>query len=172
MSWIRNLTGLWIMFAVITAVGVLLNSFAWLMDRILALPPLPPAPLNAYLFVAALSMVIGLFWLLWAYSYLRFVGRGSPIELLGLGLYPTEQLVTTGPYAYTRNPMFLGLLFLLLAVGLLNGSITALVLLPIVTLAGLEYIRVYEEPVLAERFGEEYRLYRRSSPALIPRLRR
>jgi protein-S-isoprenylcysteine O-methyltransferase Ste14 len=100
------------------------------------------------------------------------VGLGSPVEIFRFVLLPTQQLVTRGPYAYTRNPMFLGVLFLLLAIALHGMSITALALLPILLLVGLEYIRVYEEPALRERFGEEYRQYRRSVPALIPRFRR
>ena len=119
MSWIRRLISLLIVVVAAIVIPAVYYAFAWLTDRILALPPLPPAPLNGYLFLSALSVLVGLFWIFWAYSYILFVGRGSPVEVLWLALLPTEQLVTTGPYAYTRNPMFLGLLFMLLATDVL-----------------------------------------------------
>ncbi len=168
MSLIRKLAGLGALLVVIIGIPAFYYAFSWLTDRILALAPLPEAPLDAYLFLSALSVAVGLFWVFWAWSYLHFVGRGSPIEMI----LPTEQLVTTGPYAYTRNPMLLGLLFLLLATALYWRSVTALVLLPGAALAALEYIRANEEPILRERFGREYSQYRRVVPALIPRRRR
>lgn len=168
MSWIRKLIGLWALLVIVVAIPAVYHAVSWLIDGIFALSPLPQAPLNAYLFVSAFCVAVGLFWVFWAYSYLNFVGRGSSIEMI----LPTERLVTTGPYAYTRNPMLLGLLFLLLAIALYGRSIAGLVLLPAAALAALEYIRANEEPILRERFGREYSLYRRSVPALIPRFRR
>ncbi len=172
MAQVRKLIGLLLVMAAIIGVPVAYHVFSSATDRILAFSSLPSPPLDVYPFLAAFFMVIGLFWVFWAYSYLHFVGLGSPVEVFRVALHPTELLVTTGPYAYTRNPMFLGLLFVLLAVALYGKSITGLALLPIIAIAGLEYLRVYEEPVLKERFGQEYSSYRKSVPALFPRNRR
>lgn len=172
MAGVRKLIGLIVVIAVLIGVPVAYFVVSSAIDRILALSPLPSPPLDIYPFLAAFFLVIGLFWVFWAYSYLHFVGLGAPVEIFRVALLPTELLVTTGPYAYTRNPMFLGLLFVMLAVALYGMSISGLMMLPIIAIAGLEYLRAYEEPVLKKRFGQEYSSYRRSVPALIPGIRR
>lgn len=172
MSQTRKTVGLFLVLAFIIGVPLAYYAFCSVIDGLLKLPPLSAALLNVYPFLTAFSVVVGLFWIFWAYSYLHFVGLGSPVEAFQVALHPTQQLVTTGPYAYSRNPMFLGVLFLLLAVALNGRSVTGLLLLPIILLVGLEYIRAYEEPALRKRFGDEYKQYRRSVPALIPRFRR
>jgi len=68
-------------------------------------------------------------------------------------------LVTGGIYRFTRNPMYLGLTAVLAGVGLLLGSIGALVPLPLfVIVIHYGYIRA-EERFLAEIFGGQYTHY-------------
>ena len=170
MSRKRKFIGFWIvliMFGAVFPGAFYLMSF--LLDAVLGLPRFVSQP--AGVFLAAFCVATGLFWITWAYSYLHFVGRGSPIEAFGLALYPTQTLVTTGPYAYTRNPMLVGLIFLLLAIAFYRGSISGLALIPIIAVAAVLYIKAFEEPGLARRFGEEYVEYRRKVPMLIPSLR-
>lgn len=124
----------------------------------------------AGVFLGAACIIIGLFWITWAYSYLHFVGQGIPLELFGYALHPTRILVTTGPYAYTRNPMLLGESFLLLAVALLQPSLSGLLLIPIIALLLLGYLKLFEEPALGKRFGGDYEEYRRNVPLVFPRL--
>jgi protein-S-isoprenylcysteine O-methyltransferase Ste14 len=119
----------------------------------------------------AFFLTIGIFWVLWAYSYIHYVGRGSPIEAFGVALLPTEQLVTTGPYAYTRNPMLLGYLFVLLGISLYANTISGLILLPVVGIFAVIYIALFEEKTLMRRFPGSYRVYRSHVPMLFPRLR-
>ncbi len=73
----------------------------------------------------------------------------------------TSALVTTGVYAWTRNPMYLGLWLLLVGwavrLGALSAFIVALLFIPLI---GYVQIRA-EERALARRFGEEYERYRR-----------
>ena len=171
MSRLRKFIGFWI---VLIAFGGIFPSVFYLLSRwldgALALPKFASEPMGV--FAAAFSATVGLFWVLWAYSYLHFVGRGSPIEAFGVALYPTQRLVATGPYAYTRNPMVLGLLFILLAIASYAGSVAGLALVPILAVLAVAYLRIFEEPGLARRFGEEYTEYRKSVPALIPKLKR
>ncbi|MCE5314926.1 MAG: isoprenylcysteine carboxylmethyltransferase family protein [Armatimonadota bacterium] len=122
------------------------------------------------LILAAFSFLVGVFWASWAYTYLFFVGKGLPLEAFGTALHATEVLVTTGPYAYTRNPMLIGLLFLLLGVGLLQRSISGLAMLPIVVAIMIPYLKIFEEKALSKRFGQDYDVYRSNVPLLIPRL--
>lgn len=137
-------------------------------DRWLALPRLIGEPWSSVL--AASSGLVGVFWILWAWSYLLFVGKGLPLEVFGWALHPTRVLVTTGPYAYTRNPIVLGVLFLMLGVAFVRGSISGFVLVPVAAFGSWLYLLLFEEKGLAARFGEQYERYRACVPLLLPRL--
>jgi protein-S-isoprenylcysteine O-methyltransferase Ste14 len=113
---------------------------------------------------------LGLFWILWSYSYLVFVGSGSPVEAFGLALHPTQTLVTAGPYAYLRNPMVFGFLFILLGTAFLADSVCGLVLTPICWLLAALYLKAFEEKGLVRRFGAAFEHYRAKVPLLLPRL--
>lgn len=80
------------------------------------------------------------------------------------------ELVTRGPYRYTRNPIYLGNFFL--GAGflmVLSGTLLWLWLLYIV-LFWLEYTLIVqaEEAYLEQQFGEVYRKYRRETPRFVP----
>ena len=166
MSRIRKVVGFWVIVLVYITVPLAFAVFSRGLDGIFGFPALMPEQIN--LFLAAIALLVGIFWVSWAYSYLHFVGRGSPLEVFGVALYPTQNLVATGPYAYTRNPMVLGLLTLLLGIAFLMNSISAVVLIPILALIAVIYIKIYEEPGLVRRFGEDYVEYRKVTPVLIP----
>ena len=68
-------------------------------------------------------------------------------------------VVTSGPFAFTRNPMYLGMVACLVGWAVILGSVT-----PVVVIAGFFALIHYrfvlrEEPFMAERFGEAYRAY-------------
>ncbi len=122
----------------------------------------------AAVFGAAPMALIGLFFITWAYGYLLFIGRGSPVELFGAALLPTRNLVTCGPYAYTRNPMLLGAFFLMLSVTFYTRTLSGLILTPILTSLAAIYIKTFEEPLLEKRFGDAYKKYRSTVPMIFP----
>lgn len=166
MSRIRKFVGFWVILLVYVTIPLAFAVVSSSLDGILGFRPFLPEQVN--LFLAAIALLVGLFWVSWAYSYLHYVGKGSPVEVFGVALYPTQFLVATGPYAYTRNPMVLGLLTLLLGIAFLMNSVSALILIPILAVVAVVYIRIYEEPGLVRRFGEDYVRYRHTTPALIP----
>ncbi|MBZ5622736.1 MAG: isoprenylcysteine carboxylmethyltransferase family protein [Acidobacteriia bacterium] len=103
---------------------------------------------------------------------------GLPISVLGLGLRAwaagslakNRQLATGGPYAYTRNPLYVGTLLVAtglviacrsLWLGVLFAAVFLLVYLPVIQL---------EEQHLRRLFPE-YAAYAAQVPALFPRLR-
>jgi protein-S-isoprenylcysteine O-methyltransferase Ste14 len=75
---------------------------------------------------------------------------------------PQETLLTSGPYRYSRNPLYLGgNVFIFLGAGLLLGSPAALA----ITAIHLPFIDLFirrEERQLEQRFGDEWARYRRS----------
>lgn len=74
---------------------------------------------------------------------------------------PSSALVTDGVFRYTRNPMYLGLVTMLLGIVIALGALSPLVL--VVAMAALLHFRFIlpEEELMREQFGEAYAAYRR-----------
>ncbi|WP_396589626.1 methyltransferase family protein [Allomuricauda sp. R78024] len=88
------------------------------------------------------------------FQFLRAKTTTNPINLT-----KTSSLVTTGIFKYTRNPMYLGMLLILLAFGLKLGNAFNTLLA-----AGFVYFMNYfqienEEKALTELFNKEYIMY-------------
>jgi protein-S-isoprenylcysteine O-methyltransferase Ste14 len=73
---------------------------------------------------------------------------------------PTTALVTSGPYRFTRNPMYLGFTLLYLALALWFGGYWTLMLLPPILLVMIHGVIRREEAYLSRLFGTEYDDYR------------
>ena len=73
---------------------------------------------------------------------------------------PTTALVTSGPYRLTRNPMYVGMAFLYIAVVFAFGVMWALVFLPVVIVIVDRFVIAREEPYLERKFGQAYRDYK------------
>ena len=72
------------------------------------------------------------------------------------------QLVVSGVYRYSRNPMYLGLLFLLIAWTIYLSNLLGFVLLP-VFVASMNRLQIrLEEEAMERQFGDEFRAYRES----------
>ena len=72
---------------------------------------------------------------------------------------PTRELVTTGAYRYSRNPMKAGLFLVLAGEALATQSGALAMWFACFTLVNVLYVRLHEEPGLAKRFGAPYRDY-------------
>ena len=82
-----------------------------------------------------------------------------------------QRLVTTGIRAHVRHPVYLGHWCELLAWSIGTGLAVCFVLTAFATVTGAVMIRM-EDSELERRFGDTYRAYRQSVPALLPRLGR
>lgn len=74
----------------------------------------------------------------------------------------TSALVTTGVHGFSRNPMYLGLLLMLVGWAFYLANGVAVLLLPAFVLYTNRYQIQPEERVLAKRFGEDYAAYRKT----------
>jgi protein-S-isoprenylcysteine O-methyltransferase Ste14 len=114
--------------------------------------------------VALLS--VGL--LLFVSSLRRFVTEGqgtlAPWD-------PPQRLVVRGPYRYVRNPMISGVVLVLFGEALVLLSRPHLQWALIFLGINAVYIPLFEEPLLALRFGDSYQNYCRHVPRVLPRLR-
>ncbi len=80
-----------------------------------------------------------------------------------MDLTKTDTLVTKGVYRITRNPMYLGMLCMILGAGLWLGSFLALLIGAGVFVAVLTRLQIIpEERALREQFGAKYDDYRSS----------
>jgi protein-S-isoprenylcysteine O-methyltransferase Ste14 len=73
---------------------------------------------------------------------------------------PATAFVTRGPYGFTRNPMYLSLVALYIAVALWLNSWWAFVMLPVVVVVIDRAVIAREEHYLSAAFPAEYSAYR------------
>lgn len=81
-----------------------------------------------------------------------------------------EELTTTGPYAYTRNPLYLGSFIIALGFAVAARSVWVAVVMIGVVLSIYLPVIVSEENFLRQRFAE-FEEYTRQVPRLLPRFR-
>lgn len=135
----------------------------WLLTRWEVQRPVPGgavAQLAGALLVGAGASVV-------ANSFVRFAieGVGTPAPFA-----PPKHLVVSGLYRYVRNPMYVSIGAAVTGQGVLLGQpklfgFAALAAIPVVA-----FVRFYEEPALARKFGAEYEEYRKNVPRWLPRL--
>lgn len=133
-------------------------------DRVLGLGELLPGSIG--LVTGIPFLVLGL--LLCGWCVARFWrAHGTPVPM-----HPPDELVTSGPYAWVRNPMVSGVFGALFGLGLLLHSVgVTLIWTPAYVLVHWIELKRVEEPELARRFGASYMDYRERVPMFIPRLR-
>lgn len=116
------------------------------------------------LFAAPFWLVGGLI-LLWSFWNFLNEGRGTPAPI-----DPPKELVLTGFYQYVRNPMYVGVILILIGHFLWLGFWYILAYTVIAFIIVHLFVTLYEEPVLRMKFGEAYEEYLRRVPRWIPRL--
>jgi protein-S-isoprenylcysteine O-methyltransferase Ste14 len=70
-------------------------------------------------------------------------------------------LVEDGLYRYSRNPIYFGMVTMLVGVAWVMGTVTPWVIVPLFAIALSQHFIVHEESKLAEKFGDRYEQYRR-----------
>ena len=136
-----------------------------LTDRWLGIRPLPEGP--AWITSGFTFLFLGCVLCGWC-VVLFFRARGTPVPL-----NPPEELLQTGLYGRTRNPMLAGVFLMLFGVGILLHSVSiVLVWVPGYILVHVLELKLVEEPELERRFGPAYAHYRNRVPMFFPRFRR
>jgi protein-S-isoprenylcysteine O-methyltransferase Ste14 len=135
----------------------------WLLTRWEVATPVPggvPAQVTGALMIGAGAGVI-------ANSFVHFAveGLGTPAPFA-----PPRHLVVGGLYRYVRNPMYVSIAAAVAGQGLLLGQPKLFAALAVGAVPVVAFVRLYEEPTLARKFGAEYEEYRRNVPRWLPRL--
>jgi len=126
-------------------------------------PAAPLGDLGVMQYVALIPITLGIAILLRCIWEFASKGRGTlaPID-------PPRHLVVTGLYRYVRNPMYLGVLTLLLGEAALFQSLRLLEYAAVIFVIVNLFVRLYEEPALRRRFGDSYERYRCAVQRWIP----
>ncbi|HTH57652.1 MAG TPA: isoprenylcysteine carboxylmethyltransferase family protein [Cyclobacteriaceae bacterium] len=82
---------------------------------------------------------------------------------------PPKNFVVTGLYRYVRNPMILGALSVLIGESLTFSSIYILQWAGTFFIINTVYFLILEEPLLEDRFGDDYREYKENVSRWLPR---
>ena len=122
--------------------------------------------INFSLFAGSILVLIGLMIMVVCISSFIRIGRGTLAPWS-----PTKKLVVRGLYRYVRNPMILGVLIVLLGEALALKSQNILIWAASFFVINTIYFIVYEEPDLEDRFGDEYREYKKNVSRWLPRRR-
>lgn len=104
-------------------------------------------------YVGVLLILIGIILDSWASKL--FNQASTPVQP---GKTPLS-LVTTGPYEYSRNPMYIGMTLMLIGLSVFLGSLTAFIPAVAFVLVANFWFVPMEEQVLNEEFSEEYSEY-------------
>ncbi|CDX15707.1 conserved membrane hypothetical protein [Mesorhizobium sp. ORS 3324] len=146
----------------VAAPGVVAGLMPWLLTDHYRMPLSAVAgfvPLGSILVIVAAGI------LLHAFAGFALEGLGTPAPVA-----PTERLVVGGIYRHVRNPMYIAVLSIILGQALIFSSSAVFVYGLIAAAAMISFVKVYEEPTLASRYGEEYEVYRRAVPGWLPRI--
>lgn len=135
----------------IVALSLALAYLGSLIDWLLGIPRFSSLLITSFGF-----LLISLGFLLRLWAVVHFYNRRMRV----ISLEPQGFLVTTGPYRFSRNPLYVGAnVFCFFGAALLLGSTTALIMtalhLPLMNL-----MMKREERQLEQKFGDEFRAYK------------
>ena len=132
------------------------GTVAFFVPLVLLAPGGPGSFVDA---LGLLPILVGFGLLLWCVREFYVAGRGTLAPWA-----PPHTLVQTGPYRFSRNPMYIAVLLLLCGWALGFRSWTLVLYAVAVMFAFHMRVVVYEEPWLARTHGEKWTFYRARVP--------
>jgi protein-S-isoprenylcysteine O-methyltransferase Ste14 len=134
-----------IAWALAVLVGLALD---WLMPLSFVPAAVPARWMGALIFALALALVA------WAIATMTRAGSNVPTSL------PTTTIVDAGPYRFTRNPIYLGMVLGLIGLAIAFNSLWLLLTLAPFAVVIRYGVVAREEAYLERKFGDLYRRYR------------
>ena len=123
-------------------------------------------PFFAFADIAGMVLIaLGLVPLLESFVRFALEGLGTPAPIA-----PPQQLVVGGFYLHVRNPMYVGVVAVILGQALLFSDRQLLTYAAIIWLGFHLFVLLYEEPTLSQKFGASYDTFRANVPRWLPRL--
>ena len=133
---------------VLTLIFILI---AYVIGRVVVLPvPLPPILRNIGLGLAGLGLVFGLL------AFREFMKARKTLDPHS----SVTTIVSSGIYRFTRNPIYLGFLCMLIGFPLTFGNFWGFILAPMFIWFMNHLVIEHEEAYLEKKFGEAYTSYK------------
>ncbi len=125
-----------------------------------------------------LGFLCAALFVLFAYPRPATLAAGAPLSIVGLllrawgsgHLRKNDALATSGPYAYTRNPLYLGSFIMGLGFTIASGKWWLGVLFVALFLGIYLPVMRVESATLAQLFGESFQAYAGAVPVFFPRI--
>ena len=120
---------------------------------------------NAYVLLGMALVILGESIRFWAVSYAGGITRTTKVG--------AATLCTAGPFAYTRNPLYMGNMLMYNGIVLIAGASNILTMLMLTWLFFIiQYLLIIdlEEKTLTSLFGNTYINYKKNVPRIFPRL--
>jgi protein-S-isoprenylcysteine O-methyltransferase Ste14 len=114
--------------------------------------------------LGVLSSIAGAALWLWAFATIPGLSSGHYV-------LPEQTLITRGPYAKVRHPIYLAAIILWIAVAAAYSSIAMLAVALLYVVPAYAFYARSEEKMMVEHFGSAYREYQHQTGMLLPRLR-
>jgi protein-S-isoprenylcysteine O-methyltransferase Ste14 len=142
--------------------AVLFRNRGWLPVPFLVVLLLAPGAMATRTTIAGLVlMVLGEWWRMWGVATAGTVTRRRSREV--------EKLVSHGPFAWSRNPLYVGNFVIWMGVITISGVLWFLPVAALLFAVEYYYIVRYEEGVLESIFGASYLEYKQRTPRWFPR---
>ena len=142
--------------------AVLFRHRGWLPILFLGIPLVAPGSMSPQLWVIGLSLVVvGEAWRLWGVAAAGTSTRRRSRDV--------NRLVTYGPFAWSRNPLYNGNFLIWMGFAVISGVFWFLPVAILLFAIEYSFIVRFEEGVLESTFGAEYLAYKAATPRWIPR---
>lgn len=137
-----------------------LTLFLWITHE----NPAQPTTLELTTVFVGVAVALG------ALALLLWSVRAFPTVAVGHYVLPDQEIITNGPYAYVRHPLYVAAILIWVSVAIGFASLVAgLITVGYVIPAYVIYSRSEEEMML-EHLGTPYRVYRDTTGGFVPRL--
>lgn len=124
-------------------------------------------PLGSFRYFGVVLIAAGALIYSWCAWDFAFAGKGTPAPI-----DPPKELVVRGLYKHVRNPMYIGVLSLVLGQAIWFEAIALFAYAVLVFSLFNAFVFFYEEPALKRKFGASYKRYCETVPRWLPRLGR
>jgi len=111
--------------------------------------------------------IVGWLLAMWSIITQLIHASGTPVPIMA-----TQKLLTSGPFAFCRNPMSLGTIILYSGIAIWLGSFFAAGIVAVLSALLILYLKKIEEKELQMRFGQAYIHYKETTPFLLPDFRK
>lgn len=145
-------------------VTIIAPAIIYYLTRRSSIIPIDELPSIASLLIGGIMLLMGIIIFTRSFDLFIKIGSGTLAPW-----NPTKKMIIHGPYRYVRNPMLIGVNFILVGEAFLLRSGDIFIWMVLFVFINTIYFIMKEEPDLLKKFGDEYAEYCKHVPRWIPR---